>query len=134
MFDHISFSVNDFSQSQNFYDETLKILGIERLMTFDTEEGQVAGYGVNDKPSFWIGADHKPNLQENVGNARGFHIAFLAPNVESIKNWYQKCLELGAKDNGTPGSRPEYHPGYYAAFVTDPNGWRLEAVLHNYQG
>lgn len=41
-------------------------------------------------------------------------------------------MEHGARDNGAPGPRPEYHPGYYAAFVIDPNGYRLEAVLHNY--
>jgi catechol 2,3-dioxygenase-like lactoylglutathione lyase family enzyme len=134
MLDHISFSVNDYSQSLKFYDETLKLLGVERLMTFETEEQNVAGYGIDNKPSFWIAAEAKPNENEFVGKARGFHVAFKAPDVDSIKAWYKKCLEHGAKDNGAPGPRPEYHPGYYAAYITDPNGWRLEAAVHDYKG
>ena len=74
------------------------------------------------------------NTQEAIGKARGFHVAFKAPRILSIKKQYQKCLELGGKDNGAPGPRPEYHPGYYSAFIIDPNGWRLEAVLHDYKG
>jgi len=51
---------------------------------------------------------------------------FVAPNIEAIHQWYAKCLELGGIDNGAPGPRPEYHPGYYGAFIVDPNGWRIE--------
>ena len=139
MLDHLSLSVNDFEQSIKFYDETLHLLGIERVMTFDSEDGKAAGYGSAGyasagKPSFWISLDTILNQQESVGKARGFHVAFRAPSVESIQQWYTKCLELGGRDNGVPGPRPEYHPGYYAAFIIDPNGWRIEAVLHNYKG
>lgn len=133
MIDHLSFSVTNFTQSMNFYDQTLELLGITRLMTFEMPEHHVAGYGNNDKPFFWIGTDAHPNTQEFIGKSRGFHVAFAAPNVASIDAWYKKCLALGATDNGAPGPRPEYHPGYYAAFVIDLNGWRLEAVLHDYK-
>ena len=132
MLDHISYSVNNYKQSLDFYDKTLSHLGIERIMTFENAEQNVAGYGVNGKPFFWIGGDVHPNLQENVGNARGFHVAFAAPSAQAINDWYHKCLELGGKDNGAPGPRPEYHPGYYAAFIIDPSGWRIEAVMHSY--
>jgi len=132
MLDHISFSVKNYKQSVQFYDETLALLGIKRLMTFENEEHNVAGYGSNNKPSFWIGTEAKPNLQEFIGKTRGFHVAFSAPSVDSINAWYQKCLELGGASNGAPGPRPEYHPGYYAAFIVDPNMYRLEAVLHHY--
>ena len=132
MLDHISFSVNDYQQSVKFYDATLRELGIERLMTFDEDEQQVAGYGIGCNLCFWIGAEVNPNQQEHVGQARGLHVAFQAPNAEAIQAWYKKCLELGGKDNGAPGRRPEYHPGYYSAFIIDPNGWRIEAVMHNY--
>ena len=54
--------------------------------------------------------------------------------VEAVQQWYAKCLELGGKDNGAPGPRPEYHPGYFGAFIIDPNGWRIEACFHQYQG
>lgn len=133
MLDHVSYSVLDFQNSVKFYDETLKILGISRLMTFDTDEHKVAGYGVGSKPQFWIGTDNQPDNQEQIGKARGFHIAFSAPSVEAINLWHRKCLELGGRDNGLPGTRPEYHEGYYGAFIIDPNGWRIEAVLHDYR-
>lgn len=132
MLDHVSFSVNNFQESLKFYDETLKTLGYERVMTFEMEDQNVAGYGSHGKPSFWIGAEARPNIQESIGKARGFHIAFLAPSQEAVMAWYQACLELGGKDNGKPGPRPEYHPGYYGAFIVDPNGWRIEAAIHDF--
>jgi hypothetical protein len=61
------------------------------------------------------------NALEAIGNARGVHMAFSASSVEAVKAWYDKCLELGASDNGAPGPRLEYHPGYFGAFVVDPN-------------
>lgn len=132
MIDHISFAVNNFEESCQFYGSTLAILGYERLMTFDNEDHQVAGYGSAGKPSFWIGIDRKQAQQdEYIGKARGFHVGFLAPNVEAVHQWYAKCLELGGTDNGAPGPRPEYHPGYYGAFIIDPNGW---VCFQNYQG
>ncbi|OJW52520.1 MAG: hypothetical protein BGO67_06155 [Alphaproteobacteria bacterium 41-28] len=134
MIDHISFSVKNFEQSQDFYDKTLSILGYERLMNFDTEEHQVAGYGKNGKPSFWIGDSSLSGKEEEVGKAKGFHVGFLAPDVASVHQWYEKCLELGGTDNGAPGPRAEYHPGYYGAFIIDPNGWRIEACFQTYQG
>lgn len=133
MLDHLSFSVSDYAESVAFYDATLKILGFGRLMTFETQEHQVAGYGAAGKPFFWIGKETSVASSERIGQARGFHVAFRAPHVDAIKAWYAKCLELGGKDNGPPGPRPEYHPGYYAAFIIDPNGWRIEAVLHDYR-
>ena len=133
MIDHFSISVNNYDQSLKFYDETLKILGYERLMTIDIPEHhvKVTGYGKDQKPSFWISPMGKE--EEEVGRAKGVHFAFLAPNAEAVQAWYKKCLELGGKDNGKPGVRPEYHPGYYGAFVVDPNGWRIEACFHQHQ-
>ena len=95
MLDHISFSVNDYIHSIKFYDETLKILGIERLMTFETKEHNVAGYGIDGKPYFWIASDATTDNQEFIGKSKGFHVAFQAPDIEAIKSWHQKCLELG---------------------------------------
>lgn len=137
MLDHISIAVKNFEESQRFYDETLAVIGYERLMSFDNEEHQVAGYGKNSKPAFWIGAKKKlteEDLQEQIGQAAGFHVGFEALDVESVHKWYEKCLHLGGKDNGKPGPRPEYHPGYYGAFIVDPNGWRIEACFQKYQG
>ncbi|MBI2707268.1 MAG: VOC family protein [Proteobacteria bacterium] len=137
MIDHISFAVNDFQKSLTFYDQTLSLLGYERLMTFNDEEHQVAGYGKNGKPAFWIGVKKQlseKDKQEQIGQAAGLHVGFLAPDVESVHKWYDKCLDLGGKDNGAPGPRPEYHPGYYGGFIIDPDGWRIEACFQSYQG
>lgn len=83
---------------------------------------------------FWVGAEDVPaKAEEQVGKARGVHIAFRAPSVAAVEAWYKKCLELGGVDNGAPGPRPHYHPGYYGAFIVDPNGWRIEACFHQYQ-
>ena len=137
MIDHISFAVKNFQQSRDFYDPTLSILGYERLVTFDDEKHQVAGYGKNGKPSFWIGVKKilaEADKREYVGQAAGFHVGFSAPDIKSVHQWHQKCLELGGTDNGVPGPRPEYHPGYYGGFIIDPNGWRIEGCFQKYQG
>lgn len=134
MLDHLSFCVKDYEKSLEFYDKTLATLGYERLLTVDIPEEKVkgAGYGKSPKPSLWIGPIGKE--EEDIGRAKGVHIAFEAPSVEAVKTWYQTCLNLGGKDNGAPGPRAEYHPGYYGAFIIDPNGWRIEACLHDYNG
>ncbi|MGB0919375.1 MAG: VOC family protein [Holosporaceae bacterium] len=128
MLHHASFAVEDFEKNLHFYDTTLALLGMERLMLFETPEHNVAGYGTKGKPCFWIGEDTKPNKKEFVGKARGFHLAFVANDTEAVQVWHKKCLELGATDNGGPGPRPHYHPNYYGAFVIDLNGWRIEAA------
>jgi catechol 2,3-dioxygenase-like lactoylglutathione lyase family enzyme len=135
MLDHVSYSVCDFDKSVKFYDETLRILGIERLITLELELYKVAGYGVKSlsRPIFWIGREETPNVHENIGKARGFHLAFRAPDIKAVDTWHQKCLELGGKDNGKPGPRREYHEGYYGAFIIDPDGWRIEAAIHEYK-
>lgn len=135
MIDHISYLVNNFEESRDFYDKTLAILGYERVLNFEDAEMQWAGYGKDGKPSFeiWIKKNTR-NTMEQIGKAAGFHVGFIAPDIETIHQWYAKCLELAGKDNGAPGSRPQYHPGYYGAFIIDPNGWRIEACFHHYQG
>jgi len=135
MIDHVSFAVKDYTQSLHFYDKTLATLNYTRIMTLDIPEQniQCAGYGYSDKP-------HLPHFEispmgeidEEIGRARGVHVAFVAGNEQMVRDWYNTCLELGGKDNGKPGPRPHYHAGYYGAFIIDPNGWRIEAAFHGY--
>lgn len=138
MLDHFSISVKDYEQSLKFYDETLGLLGMKRLMSFDVPEHQAnyAGYGRAEKPrpAFWISSKGSAEREEEeVGRARGVHFAFEAPDANAVKAWHTKCLELGGRDNGAPGPRAEYHPGYFGAFIVDPNGWRIEACFHGYK-
>lgn len=133
MIDHTSFAVKNFEKSLMFYDKSLATLGYDRLINIDIPEVKAAGYGIQHKPrpSFWL-SDRGNNPAEEIGNALGVHLAFEAPSVEAVNQWYKICLELGGKDNGAPGPRAHYHSGYYGAFIIDPNGWRIEACFHQY--
>ena len=134
MIDHFSFAVKDFDKSSKFYDETLKILGYGRVKELNLENGaKLIAYGDKGSPFFWISNGGYIETEE-IGNAKGLHLAFCGKSVEQINKWYEKCIELGGKDNGKPGPRKEYHPGYYGAFIIDPSGWRIEACMHMHRG
>ncbi len=122
MFDHLSLGVSDLERSRAFYDAALKPLGYGRVMDF----AEATGYGLSDHPGFWIGAAGA----EAVASP-GFHAAFAAPGQAVVDAFHAAATAAGGRDNGKPGLRPEYHPNYYAAFVTDPDGHRLEAVCHS---
>ena len=83
-----------------------------------------AGYG-REVPEFWVGAPHDGG-KAVAGN--GTHIGFSAASKEEVDAFHAKALELGGADDGKPGLRPEYLPNYYAAFVRDPDGNKIEAV------
>ena len=128
MIDHISIGVTDFDRARAFYDAVLAPLGYRRVMDF----GHAAGYG-NGHPAFWIGVS-EPMAGAPEGYAPvapGGHIAFVAPDRAAVDVFYRAALAVGGFDNGAPGLRPHYHPDYYAAFVLDPDGNRLEAVCHH---
>jgi catechol 2,3-dioxygenase-like lactoylglutathione lyase family enzyme len=117
MLDHIMLRVKDYAESKRFYDAVLGTLSYRMLMEF----GEGGGYG-DEMPEFWIGAAPDPNPR--------MHIAFTAKSRAQVDAFHAKALELGAQDNGAPGLRPEYHANYYGAFVIDPNGHNIEAVIH----
>jgi len=116
--DHIGLAVKDFTISVEFYSKCLAPLRIEKVMVYETW----AGFGRDGKPEFWFGGDSQVQLP--------MHIAFAAENRSQVDEFYRAALAAGAKDNGKPGLRPEYHPDYYGAFVIDVNGHNLEAVCH----
>ncbi|MFN8671073.1 MAG: VOC family protein [Candidatus Sericytochromatia bacterium] len=117
MIDHIGIGVKDYDKSKAFYIELLKTLGYEFLY----EYGKASGFGVAPKAEFWISEEN------NVAKS---HIAFCADSREKVDAFYNKAIELGAKDNGKPGIREIYHPNYYGAFVFDFDGNNIEAVFH----
>ena len=101
MIDHCFLSVNDWKKSRNFYDATLKILGYERILTFEIDENMaMAGYGSNKKSAFWIEKSPGITLSKEGGKARGVGIAFAAPSVEAIHAWFDACLSHGATEDG----------------------------------
>lgn len=118
---HVSLGTNDFDRAKAFYDQVLATLQIRCLMVFPGG----AGYG-RAFPEFWIQQPHD-GARASAGN--GVHVCFLANSIEEVKAFHAKALELGGRDDGGPGPRPEYTPGYYAAFVRDLDGNKLEAML-----
>jgi catechol 2,3-dioxygenase-like lactoylglutathione lyase family enzyme len=118
--DHLSIQCDDVAASTAFYDAVLAPLGAGRVMDF----GEVIGYGTDQKPSFWIG----PN--NTGGPQREAHIAFGADNREAVVAFFDAAVGAGAEVLHEPKEWPIYHPGYFGAFVRDPDGNNVEAVCH----
>jgi catechol 2,3-dioxygenase-like lactoylglutathione lyase family enzyme len=125
MIDHLSITVGDIGKARAFYDAVLAALGAERLMNVEYGNVVISGYGQEGKPSFWIAA----GTGEPAEPLRG-HVAFAASDRSAVDAFHHAAIGAGATDNGAPGLRPNYHPTYYASFVIDPDGHRLEAVCH----
>lgn len=121
MLDHFGLPVSDYARSKAFYQQVFTALGGDLISDLEPQGHKVAGFGKNGKPDFWI---HEGEA------AKGLHVAFQADNREAVKAFYDTALAAGASDNGPPGLRPHYHPGYYGAFVFDPDGYNIEAVCH----
>lgn len=118
VFDHVGFNVKNFARSKVFYLQALAPLGISVLM----QDDRSAMIGRQHEGAFWFGAYGTP--------ATPVHIAFAAKSREQVRQFHAAALVAGAKDNGAPGLRPDYHPNYYGAYVIDPDGHNLEAVCH----
>lgn len=130
MIDHIGFKVSDFAASKAFYERVLAPLGYGLVMEVTPEmtgtDVRHAGFGVGQKPDFWIGWEGA----DADDTTRGLHVALVAKSRADVDAFYTAALAAGARDNGAPGLRPIYHPNYYGAYVIDPNGHNLEAVCH----
>jgi catechol 2,3-dioxygenase-like lactoylglutathione lyase family enzyme len=119
MFDHISIGVKDAAASKRFYDAALKPLGVKLL----SESPGSLGYGTKTV-GLWIGETSRPVPADN---ASGLHFCFVAASRELVDAFHAAALKAGGRDNGKPGLRADYGTSYYAAYVVDPDGYRLEA-------
>jgi catechol 2,3-dioxygenase-like lactoylglutathione lyase family enzyme len=117
--DHLWLRVRDLEASRRFYETIAPHSGL-RLGEVDRGRVQLRGKDF----SFSMIVDERP-LTENV------HIAFSADQDASVRAFHAAALAAGYEDNGAPGERPAYHPGYYGAFVLDPDGHNVEVVNHN---
>ena len=111
LIDHIQLVVSDLDACRRFYRAVLEVLGVPFV------DGE--GYFYADELFVSPG-------EPTTGRV---HIAFQAPDEETVQRFYAAALRAGGRDNGAPGLR-DYHPGYYAAFVLDPEGNNIEAVFH----
>src|SRR5262249_32288836 len=130
MLHHLSFAVVDLNRSAAFYDAALAPLGYVRVWSHKSGAGHkesAVGYGLP-------GAEDEFALrlrsQGVVAPGDGFHVAFSAPSREAVTAFYRAALEQGGRDNGGVGLHPEHGPDYFAAFVFDPDGYRIEAVIN----
>lgn len=118
LIDHLQLVVADLEHSRRFYGAVLGAIGVP-----------IGG----DGPGFFWADELFVSSKESPAASGGLtgrvHLAFQAPNREVVEAAYRAGLEAGGKDNGAPGERP-YHPGYYAAFLLDPDGNNIEIVHH----
>ena len=119
LIDHIQLVVRDLSAARRFYTGIFEALRISIGGTADD-------YFWADE-LFISTSDSKAAQGQLTGR---HHLAFQAESREMVDSFYKAALASGGKDNGSPGERPHYHPGYYAAFVLDPDGNNIEAVYH----
>jgi catechol 2,3-dioxygenase-like lactoylglutathione lyase family enzyme len=134
MLDHVSLPVADYERSKQFYVAALAPLGF----TFAMESAASgAGFRREGIPVFWV----KQGEPRSLGNAAtpvepgrcggpAVHVAFASMDRAAVDAFYQAALAAGARDNGAPGLRPQYHANYYGAFVLDLDGYNIEAVCH----
>ncbi|MGO1072271.1 VOC family protein [Lysobacter sp. CA199] len=121
MLHHLSFGVADLARSAAFYDAALGALGYRRVWADEVS----VGYGAADGEEAFA-------IKQRAGATapgEGFHLALSAAAREAVDAFHCAALAQGGRDNGAPGLRPDYGPAYYAAFVTDPDGYQVEAVI-----
>jgi catechol 2,3-dioxygenase-like lactoylglutathione lyase family enzyme len=123
MLDHVSLGVRELERSRHFYDAALRPMGLVRTLDFEqrgSDYGAMAGQ---------LGVEFTITVEGGgAAPARGMHICFRAPDREAVRAFHAAAIATGGRDDGGPGPRPKYHRDYYAAFVLDPDGNRIEAV------
>jgi catechol 2,3-dioxygenase-like lactoylglutathione lyase family enzyme len=123
MIDHTGIGVENVARAAAFYDAALGALSLRRVIQLPDNGADGVGYGV-DYPVFWIDRFHPHGVKQ--------HTAFAAKNRAQVDAFHAAALKAGGTDNGPPGLRNTaegYPPGYYAAFVLDPEGNNMEAVF-----
>lgn len=124
MIDHLGVQVTDVEASLSFYLRTFAAIGLREAMRFPYGDSLVVGLcGADGAPGFWLSPAAGPE-------ARELHVAFRAPGRHAVDAVHQAALTAGTEVLHAPREWPEYHPGYYAVFLRDPDGHNVEAVCH----
>jgi catechol 2,3-dioxygenase-like lactoylglutathione lyase family enzyme len=122
--DHMAIGVSDLGASRRFYLAALAPLGFVEQSTW-SEDAHGASFGPDDLDDFILSTRYPATA--------GGHVAFAADSREQVDAFHEAAAAAGGTDNGGPGIRPDYSPGYYGAFVLDPDGYNVEAVYHEPQ-
>jgi catechol 2,3-dioxygenase-like lactoylglutathione lyase family enzyme len=124
MMDHLGIQVSDVDASVAFYLRVFGPIGIAEAMRFPAGDSSVVGFaGPDGDPGFWLSP-------AGGGETRELHVAFRAPGREAVDAVHEAAVAAGAEVLHAPREWPEYHPGYYAVFLRDPDGHNVEAVHH----
>ncbi|HEX6788838.1 MAG TPA: VOC family protein [Gaiellaceae bacterium] len=126
--DHVEIRVSDLPGSRRLYEASLAEVGFVVLSEGEFEGDAYVLFGQNAHDDFGLHSVGSTPGRDRV--TTGAHIAFPAPDAESVDRWYEAAMTNGGTDNGPPGLRPEYAGHYYAAFVLDLDGNNIEAVFH----
>jgi catechol 2,3-dioxygenase-like lactoylglutathione lyase family enzyme len=121
MIDHVSIAVRDLAAAARFYEPMLATLGMKKLREWPDA---AIGFG-KDYPEFWL---NKRSRMTPVPEDSGTHICLRARETAVVDAFYAAGLAAGAASDGAPGFREHYSNGYYAAFIRDPDGNRIEVV------
>ncbi len=129
MIDHLTLHVTDYERSKAFFLAALEPLGYAMVMELSRDQipelpvERSCGLGAEGKPDLW--------LRPAAGGVVATHVAFRGKGRASVDAFHRAAIAAGGTDNGAPGPRPYYHPAYYGAFVLDPDGNNIEAVIHD---
>ncbi len=124
MFSHATLGTNDPARARRFYDAVMPLIGHPLLFAF----GDTIAYGEATGPKLFVGP---PFDGQAARPGNGPHLAFIVPNRGLVDAFHAAALAAGGSDEGAPGPRPHYHANYYAAYVRDPDGNKLQAVCHS---
>lgn len=130
MLDHIFITVSNLERSIAFYERVLPILGITRRHDYDGKDGpeghpDLKGFGAHGRIFFW--------LRQGTVSTDAVHIGFVAESEKNVNEAYAEAMAAGAAEIHPPGAQLHYDPRYYAAQVTDPDGYSLEFVYKSWQ-
>lgn len=118
---HVSIGTKDLASACRFYDAVMAPIGARRIMELPV----AVAYGKRF-PEFWV-AQPLDGAQASAGN--GSHFCVIAPSREAVDAFHAAGIAAGGADDGPPGPRPDYGPGYYACFLRDPDGHKVEAAI-----
>jgi catechol 2,3-dioxygenase-like lactoylglutathione lyase family enzyme len=127
MLDHVSLEVSDLAEAERFYAAVLAPLGLGKLREWPNAS---IGFG-KTYPEFWI---NRRNAMSAIADDSGVHVCLRAADAGTVDAFHAAALAAGGTSDGAPGLRPQYHDKYYAAFIRDPDGNRIEAVTFLREG
>ncbi len=126
LLDHVSIAVRDLTRAKPFYRAVMGALGAPEAY----DEAHAIGFGARNAPGgdahSYLSVFETPDAQPSTRR----HVCFRAADAAQVRAFFAAGLQAGGRSNGAPGLRPDYHAGYYAAFLLDPEGNCIEAVTH----